>query len=55
MNPTRRVGRFTKHETAELRRMFEEGYLTMLLGKMADGFTEDGGSGYLPFLDQRYI
>ena len=26
MNTTRRVGRFTKHETAELRRMFEEGY-----------------------------
>ena len=26
MNTARRVGRFTKHETAELRRMFEEGY-----------------------------
>ena len=26
MSTARRVGRYTKHETAELRRMFEEGY-----------------------------
>ena len=26
MNTARRVGRYTKHETAELLRMYEEGY-----------------------------